>query len=130
MAAAQAKAELETAKRIATLETRDGFSFALRKGATYVWLVARIGKTEVLALRSGLGAAIETVANNATTEQAHVCEWTTALGATRVKIEFPTRKSATLRCTTSFLPARETRLAKASRDLYMLNDAKGTVHGL
>ena len=128
VAAAQAMQELQAAKRIAEPGERGFLSFDVRQGESNMWVVGRSGKTDLLTLRAGLGAPIDFPASVAAGDDEYTCEWTTALGAFRLKVSFPPRTRRTLRCVTSFLPAREARLAASARDLFMLNDPSGEVH--
>lgn len=124
----QAHEDLRGAARLATLGRRGDVAFELRGGKTTMWVVARRGRAELLALRSGLDADVDGEPIVSDTPDGHVCEWQTALGAMRLKIAFPAEGRATVRCTTSLLPVREVCPTSVSRDLFVLNDAAGTIH--
>jgi hypothetical protein len=90
-------------------------------------VVASRKKTDLLALRSGFGGALVGEPSIVSGE-GYVCDWRTPIGALRLTVTFPQAASATIRCTTALLPARNVRLSTALRDLLGPENAFGEVH--
>ena len=123
----EAAAEFENAEDLGWAVTRRAVSFRARRGRRNIWIVASIGGCDVAALRSGYGLDELTGVTQAETPGGAVFEFGSASGALRAKIAFPDGGGATIRCTTSFLPARDATIPYWPRDLYACAPA-GTVH--
>ncbi len=113
--------------RLAELGQRAGVSYELRSGLEDFWVVATYGGSDIVALRCGVGARIEGEPSLSRVDDEWVCDWRTSLGAVRLKIVFPKAAELAIRCTTSFLPARDTLLTPA-RDLFGPDGCSGEIH--
>ena len=123
-----AREEVRAATRIAKLARRGEITYELRAGERNVWVVAQRDGVDLLAIRSGVGAAIEGLSPVEGSASECVCDWHTAIGAVRLKISFPKASSWAVRCTTSFLPSRDVRLSSDVRDLVAVEGAAGEVY--
>jgi hypothetical protein len=119
--------DLRCATPIAVLGERRGIRYELRAGRENVWVLACCGQVDIVALRSGAGAPIDGEPSLAVVDDAWICDWRTTLGALRLKAAFSRASELTIRCTTSFLPAREVCLSPI-RDLFSAQGATGEVH--
>ena len=116
-----------SAEPLADLGTRAGLTFDLRAGSSHVWVVARHGRDDLVALRHGFGGAIQGQPAVAEIPGARVCEWRTTLGAARLKIVFPVSGKAVARCTLSLLPVDDVRWSASCRDLYFADGSAGEI---
>lgn len=123
-----AQTDVREAKQTARLGERAAVTFDARWGRRNLWVVASVGAREIVALRAGHGSDDLTNASVTSTPAGTVFEFASASGAFRAKIAYPADDRPTLRCTTSFLPARDTSVPFWPRDLYVLNVPSGTVH--
>ena len=123
----EAAADLEQAAALGVLAQLHGVTFEARQGRGNIWIVATIGGREVAALRAGPGGDPLTGVTRTDTEDGVVFEFASAIGALRTKVAFPADDSATVRCTTSIVPARDTAITHWPRDLHAFASA-GTVH--
>lgn len=119
--------DLARAVRIANLGERPNVRYELRVGRENIWVFACHRQADVLALRCGIGATIEGEPSLALIDGEWVCDWITQLGATRLKVALPRASELAIRCSTSFLPARDVCLSPA-RDLFGAEGATGEVH--
>jgi hypothetical protein len=92
-----------------------------------MWVFACDQQLDILALRCGVGAVIDGEPSLAFVDDTWACDWITALGAVRLKVTLPEAAELTIRCSTSFLPARDVCLSPA-RDLFGAEGATGEVH--
>jgi hypothetical protein len=123
-----AQQELRATTTLGKLGKREEIAYELRAGKENIWLIARQGAKDLLALRSGLGGgAIEGEPVLTASDDGHVCEWNTALGAMRLKIAFPHTSTSVIRATLSLLPASDVRLSSSTRDLFFFAP-EGKVH--
>ena len=120
--------DLHGARRIADLICEDNVTFSLLAGKDNVWVVGSVAGADVLALRSGFGATISCEPVVSVFSGGRVCEWSTPLGAMRLKISFPPSGKCHIHCRLSFLPAEDVRLAPLPRDLFLPPDIQGSVH--
>lgn len=124
----EAHEDLRGAAPFADLGKRGEVSYELRAGRINVWVVARYDDCDLLALRSGVGAAIEGDPTLTVEAGEHICEWRTAIGAVRLKFSFPKAAALAIRCTTAFLPSRDVQLSPDLRDVFGAQGATGAVH--
>jgi hypothetical protein len=121
--------ELRDAERLGRLATYERIAFDVARGRRNLWLVASVAGRERAALRLGHGGdELGPAVTRSDSPGGTVFEFTSALGALRAKIAFPSEGQATVRCTTSLLPARDVAVPYWPRDLYALDASEGTVH--
>ena len=84
-----AREDLRKATRVATLGKRGDISYELRAGDSNLWVVGQYDGADLIAIRSGVGAIIESPPALERASGAYVCDWRTAVGAVRLKISFP-----------------------------------------
>lgn len=122
----EARADLHGAEGLGDLTDCDGIRFTARRGRRNLWIVAHASGRDVAALRLGHGSDELGNVTRGDLPDGAVFEFTSLLGAFRVKVAFPA-ETGPIRCTTSLLPARDTTLPYWPRDLYALAP-NGTVH--
>jgi hypothetical protein len=120
-------ADLSSAKLLSDLGQRGGVSYELRAGRENFWVVAAHGRSDIVSLRCGIDAPIEGEPSLTRRDSDLVCDWRTALGAVRLTVTFPEGSDFAIRCTTSFLPARDT-LVPPARDLFGPEGCTGEIH--
>jgi hypothetical protein len=123
----EARADLANADALGRLTSVGGIAFDVRRGRRNLWIVAAVGEHDVAALRAGHGSDDLASVTRSDTPDGAVLEFTSAIGALRTKIVFPTGDGTPIRCTTSLLPAEDVAVPYWPRDLYALAPA-GTVH--
>jgi hypothetical protein len=119
--------DLSLATRLNKLGQRCGISYELRAGRDNLWVVACHGEADIAALRCGVGAPIEGEPSLSVIDDECICDWRSSLGAVRLKVTLPKNAEMAIRCTTSFLPARDARLSPM-RDLFGAEGCTGEVH--
>jgi len=124
-----ARADLEDGEDLGPLAEFGNVAFPTRRGRRNLWIVAAIGGRDVAALGAGFSAGdLTTMVQSVATESTIVYEFTSSLGAMRTKVAFPAEECATIRCTSSLLPARDVVVSWWPRDLYPIDAPEGTVH--
>jgi hypothetical protein len=119
--------DLSRAQLLSELRQRGGVSYELRAGRDNLWVVASDGSSAIVALRCGVSAPIEGEPSLTRLDGEWLCDWRTSLGAVRLKVAFPESAELAVRCTTSFLPARDA-LVPPARDLFGAEGCTGEVH--
>jgi hypothetical protein len=113
--------DLHEAQAREAIGTFGAYTVHVASGPKNVWLVVASAERNIAALRVGLNIHdIRHLQVSVGTDDITRIEFATPLGAMRAQIRLGT---STLRCTTSFLPSRETALATPPRDLLMLGQA-------
>jgi hypothetical protein len=121
------RSDLDGAHFLRTVGKLAGLEVRLAQGVKNLWLLCRMQDVDVAALRLGPNAGeITNVRAWSKSDDTAGIEFTTPLGPMRANIAF--HEPATLRCTTSLLPATDTRISSWPRDLYALTPERGTVH--
>jgi hypothetical protein len=123
-----ARADLEGSADLGGLAEFGDVAFRMRQGRRHLWVVATVGGRDACALCAGFSADDLVFGEQSTAPDGTLtCEFASSLGAMRAKIAFPSEGHATVRCTTSLLPARDVVVSWWPRDLYPLAN-EGTVH--
>lgn len=123
-----ARDDLHAAVPLRELRRTKDFSFDLRAGRRHVWIVASRASQAIVAMRVGLGAAIQVGPDLAPAGDGYVCEFSTSIGAVRAKIDFPGADDPIVHCTTTFLPTSNVVLSPQPRDVLIAADGEGTVY--
>jgi hypothetical protein len=121
--------DVRDADRLGALAARGNVTFDARRGRRSLWIVVSLDGRETAALRAGDGSQdLEAPVTRTDTPEGAVFEFASAIGALRAKVSFPADDRATVRCTTSLLPAHDVAVPFWPRDLYVLSAPSGTVH--
>jgi hypothetical protein len=116
--------DLDNAQARGVVGTFRRYDVELAVGAKNLWAIFSSNASRIAALRIGLNLPeVRHVQIAVGTDGVTRIEFTTPAGAMRAQLRLG---ASTLRCTTSFLPSRETALAAQPRDLLMLG-RDGTV---
>ncbi len=111
------RGDLEVAVDLGTIAAAGNVSVRAARGRSNVWLALSLKGSEVAYLRLGPGASeISNVLTSSNADGTAGCEFTTPLGPVRAKIEM--HEPATVRCTTSLMPAQDMQITEWPRDLF------------
>jgi hypothetical protein len=92
-----------------------------RLGRKNIWITVGFAGIDVLAIRAGLNAGdVSNVQCWTKPDRSLGIDFTTLLGAMRVKLQFP--REGTVRCTTSLVSSSDAKLATMPRDILMLGN--------
>jgi hypothetical protein len=117
--------DLEEASDLGIITSIGNLSVRTAQGRSNLWLALALNGAEVAYLRLGPSAGeITNVQTWSKTDGTAGCEFTTPLGPVCTKIEM--HELATVRCTTSLMPAQAVQIADWPRDLLVAGD--GTIH--
>ena len=121
------RCDLSAAVRLDELATIDELSIRTAQGERNLWVVLSLSGTDVVALCLGpnLGELLH-VARGAAADGSTAYEFTTPIGPMRARISLD--KTGTLRCTSSLIPTEDTVISYWPRDLFALDNERGSVH--
>jgi len=102
-------------------------SIRTAQGERNLWVVLSLRGTRVVALRLGPNLGyIAHLQRRTAVDGSWVYEFTTSIGPMRARVSVD--KSGTLRCTSSLIPTEDTAFSYWPRDLYAVDNERGTVH--